>query len=79
MGELLASTGKPDEAKKAFTRALEIGRKLADQNPTVTKFWLSLSESHQRMGNLLFDTGNPAEAMKATQAAIAIRQKLADA
>jgi hypothetical protein len=57
---LLADTGKPAEALKAFQSAKAILLKLADSNPTITEFQQLLAENHNNTGHLLSKTGRPA-------------------
>ena len=65
--ELQDRMGKPSEAIAAFREALAIRQKLADDNPTDTKFQSGLAKIHNNIGNLLRDTGKPAEALKVVE------------
>ena len=65
MALLLANTGKPAEAMKAYESALAIRQKLANSNPTVAEFQKHLAGCHSNIAVLLRNLGQPAEAMKA--------------
>ena len=67
------------DALVAYRESVAIRQKLADANPSVTRFQAELSKSYHYLGIVLGDTGNPVESMKAHESALAIRQKLVDA
>ena len=56
-----------------------IARKLADANPSVTKFQRDVAGCYTNIGNRLSDAGRPDEALTAYREALAIRQRLVDA
>ncbi len=63
---------------RAYETALAIQQKLADSNPTVTKFQDDLAHNHLNIGLLLSNTGKPAAGLVAIEAALAIQQMLVD-
>ncbi len=77
IGVLLAATGKPAEADAEYRRALELYQKLADDNPSVTKFRFDLARIHSSLG-FLWDFGRSAKAEAEFRAALTLVQKLAD-
>ena len=79
LGSLTNEIGDKQDALIAYREALAIQRKLADANPSVTRYQSDLAGSHNSIGILLSETGQPAEALKAHELALAIRRKLADA
>ena len=63
----------------AFKREeLEIRRKLAEDNPSVTEYWTSLPLSYNGLGRLQEKVGAPAEALESYQTELAVGRKLAE-
>lgn len=73
VGDILRSRGKPEEALKAYKRALDIRRELVAQDPTNTLENGDLSLSYERAGTLLLSQGKLEEALKAFGQALRIR------
>ncbi len=72
-------TGKHVEALNEFRAALEIDRKLAEENPKVPEFWFKRARSHSFLGKFLSDTGKPEEAEAELRSASALYQELVNA
>jgi tetratricopeptide (TPR) repeat protein/predicted Ser/Thr protein kinase len=79
LGRLTNEIGNKEDALVAVREASAIQWRLADANPTVTRWQSDLAESHNSIGVLLNATGQSTEALKAYESALAIFQKLADA
>jgi serine/threonine-protein kinase len=78
LGHLTSEIGDKQHALIAFSESLTIRERLAEANPSVSKFQSDLASCHNEIGLLLSDT-KPANALKSYNAALLIRTKLADA
>ena len=63
IGILLRETGNPAEAMDSYRRAMEIRKKLADNNPGVPSFRSSLAGTQHNLARLMRSTGDKAEAL----------------
>jgi serine/threonine protein kinase/tetratricopeptide (TPR) repeat protein len=79
IGVLRWRTGKLSQAIEAYGKSLAMRQKLADANPTITRFQTELAGSHNNIAIVLSQTGKPVEALVEYRQALSIRQKLADA
>jgi hypothetical protein len=76
MGWALERNDKPAEAQAAFERAMAILQKLADANPSVTRWQIALSDSLMELGDIHLSAGRTSEAVAFERRAIAIRMRL---
>jgi serine/threonine protein kinase/Flp pilus assembly protein TadD len=77
LGGLLAATGRPADAEKAYRQAIVIGAKLAAGFPAMLSYRHDLALSQDRLGRVLRDTKRPQEAEKALNQARILLEKLA--
>ncbi len=69
LGELVA-------AEVAYTKAIEIGATLADQDSTASQYQSDLAEAHHGLANVLSTTGKESAALAHYNTAIEINQEL---
>ena len=77
LGYALSALGRREEALQATQEAVDIRRRLAQQQPDA--FLPDLARSLNNLGNQLSDLGQREEALAATQEAVEIRRGLAQA
>ncbi|MFO0952010.1 MAG: serine/threonine-protein kinase [Isosphaeraceae bacterium] len=76
IGIVLAQTGRPVEALRAYRAAQEIRERLARDHPAETRLQSDLAVGYNNIGAQLNSAGRQAEAQQAHEAARAIREKL---
>src|SRR5262245_4454889 len=79
VGNVLAKTGRREEALASYRHGLAIAEKLAALDPGNTEWQRDLSITFERIGAVLLKTGRRAEAVDAFRRALAIRETLAAA
>jgi serine/threonine protein kinase len=78
LGRMLATTGRTDEAARAYERALALQEKLAAGNPAAPRYRHALAVTYYHYAELFLGGGQMAKAASAYERARAIAQKLAD-
>jgi tetratricopeptide (TPR) repeat protein len=78
VGGVLQAQGQFDAAQAAFSEALAISRRLAEQDPSNTGWQRELAVAHNRIGGVLQAQGQFDAAQAAFSEALAISRRLAE-